>query len=201
MPSTTGYSKQQLEASLGSKQTDLISQDRNLQDRNPRNHKTLLAYFYISINPRSKKYKTFHLNSQPHQFQQFPLVPTDSSPRVPKGIETRSTIQVCKNLPLSRRLVAHSLMSENLPTTYLDPLGPVQNFGWMVNLNKLELIPQQVFNFVGFHFELSQGLVKSTEWRWQALTRKIQIIFSKTVHVPNRSPKTTENRSHKGFFI
>ena len=39
--------------------------------------------------------------------------------------------------------------------------GSVQrSLGWVVNLSKSELVPQQVFNFVGCRFDLSQGLVK-----------------------------------------
>ena len=49
-----------------------------------------------------------------------------------------------------------------------------QELGWVVNLVKSELIHQQVFNFVGYFFDPSQGLVKPTHKRWQTLTQKIQ---------------------------
>ena len=45
--------------------------------------------------------------------------------------------------------------------------------GWVVNMIKSELVPQQVFNFVGYRFDLSQGLVKPTQERWIALSQKI----------------------------
>ena len=58
-------------------------------------------------------------------------------------------------------LVAQPCMLGNLPTTYPDSLRPYAKT-WMVKLSKLELIPLQVFNFVGY-FDLFQGLVKPTK--------------------------------------
>ena len=41
-----------------------------------------------------------------------------------------------------------------------------------------ELVPKQVFNFVGYQFDLKEGKVRPTPERWQALTDKIQSILS-----------------------
>ena len=54
-----------------------------------------------------------------------------------------------------------------------------QKLGWVVTLKKSELVPQQVFNFVGYRFDLSWGLVKPTQEKWQALTLKIGMLMSK----------------------
>ena len=54
-----------------------------------------------------------------------------------------------------------------------------QSLGWVVNLKKSELVPQQEFNFVGYRFDLSWGLVKPTQERWQALTQKIKMLMTK----------------------
>ena len=37
--------------------------------------------------------------------------------------------------------------------------------------------PKQVFNFVGYQFDLKEGKVRPTPERWQALTSKIQTIL------------------------
>ena len=37
---------------------------------------------------------------------------------------------------------------------------------------------QQVFNFIGYQFDLKEGKVRPTEERWQALTHKIKSILS-----------------------
>ena len=51
------------------------------------------------------------------------------------------------------------------------------DLGLVVNLSKSELIPQQVFNFAGYRFGLSQGLVKPTQERWIALSQKVNLLL------------------------
>ena len=41
-----------------------------------------------------------------------------------------------------------------------------QELGWLVNKEKSELAPKQVFNFVGYQFDLKEGKVRPTEERW-----------------------------------
>ena len=41
--------------------------------------------------------------------------------------------------------------------------------GWLVNKEKSELDPNQVFNFVGYQFDLREGKVRPTSECWQAL--------------------------------
>ena len=47
-----------------------------------------------------------------------------------------------------------------------------------MNFNKSELIPQQVFNFVGYCLDFSQGPVKPTQGRGELLTHKIQTLMN-----------------------
>ena len=60
-------------------------------------------------------------------------------------------------------------------------LALCQRLGWVVNLKKLELVPQQVFNFVGYRFDLIKG------------RRKIKVhhvqgqLHGQTIHVPGRT--------------
>ena len=53
-----------------------------------------------------------------------------------------------------------------------------RELGWTVNKEKLELDPKQVFNFVGYQFDLKEGKVRPIPERWQALIDKIQTILS-----------------------
>ena len=48
-----------------------------------------------------------------------------------------------------------------------------QELGWLVNTDKSELEPKQVFNFVGYQFDLRSGRVRPTPDRWQSLQDKI----------------------------
>ena len=49
-----------------------------------------------------------------------------------------------------------------------------QDLGWLVNVEKSELEPKQVFDFVGYQFDLRSGRVRPTPDRWQSLQEKIQ---------------------------
>ena len=49
----------------------------------------------------------------------------------------------------------------------------VTQMGWIVNMEKSELVPQQIFDFVGYRYDLSSGKVCPTQHRWEALTCKV----------------------------
>ena len=53
-----------------------------------------------------------------------------------------------------------------------------RDLSWRVNKEKSELEPKQVFNFVGYQFDLREGRVRPTPERWQTLIDKIQSILS-----------------------
>ena len=53
-----------------------------------------------------------------------------------------------------------------------------QELGWLVKLEKSELEPEQIFNFVGYQFDLKTGWVRPTPDRWQSLQDKIPEILS-----------------------
>ena len=48
-----------------------------------------------------------------------------------------------------------------------------QRLGWLVNLEKSELVPKQIFDFVGYQFNLSSGHVRPIPDRWQNRQDKI----------------------------
>ena len=71
-----------------------------------------------------------------------------------------------------------------------------QELGWLVNKEKSELVPKQVFNFVGYQFNLKEGKVRPTEEHWQALTHTDQYCrFRFTIHVPHRSTHSNRKAS------
>ena len=53
-----------------------------------------------------------------------------------------------------------------------------QELGCLVNLDKSELEPKQIFDFVGYQFDLRAGWVRPTPDRWQNLQDKILEILS-----------------------
>ena len=52
-----------------------------------------------------------------------------------------------------------------------------QDLGWLVNVEKSELEPKQVFDFVGYQFDLRSGQVRTTPDHWQSLQEKIQALL------------------------
>ena len=60
----------------------------------------------------------------------------------------------------------------------LDLMKICQELGWLVNLEKLELEPKQIFDFVGYQSDLRAGRVRPTSDRWQNLQDKILEILS-----------------------
>ena len=66
-----------------------------------------------------------------------------------------------------------------------------QDLGWLVNIEKSELEPKQIFNFVGYQFDLESGRVRPTPDRWQSLQENTGTsfptnLFDKGVHVLDR---------------
>ena len=56
-----------------------------------------------------------------------------------------------------------------------------QSLGWIINQEKSELKPTQVFSFVGYEYHLDSALVKPTQARWLKLQDLILRLKSKPV--------------------
>ena len=68
-----------------------------------------------------------------------------------------------------------------------------QVLGWVVTLQKSELDPQLVFDFVGYQYDFEKCLVKPTPERWEVPNTKKKSVsstklYSEAVHVPKRPP-------------
>ena len=53
--------------------------------------------------------------------------------------------------------------------------------GWLVNLEKSDLYPKQVFDFIGHQFDLKEGKVRPTLDRWQTLKAKIRELITRPI--------------------
>ena len=54
-----------------------------------------------------------------------------------------------------------------------------QELGWVVNFEKSELEPKQIFDFVCYKFDLKCGRVRPTPDRWQNLQQKIMTLLTR----------------------
>ena len=60
-------------------------------------------------------------------------------------------------------------------------LSLIQSLGFIVDHQKSELVPQQRFKFIGYHFSLDQGLVRPTQDRWAKIQNSFNRISKKSV--------------------
>ena len=184
--------EKKMEANLGSESVELIPQYQYFQDGNPGNNPVFLAdrgMGHIAglqqrVFPHSNKSKVMKISEVFPVQSDLPIYssslwPGHGSPRVHqggKGSETYGSIKGYPDPPVPRQQVAESPMPVNLPTTYPYPLGPMPAVGWVVKMKKSELIPQQVFNFVGYRFDLVSGRVLPTQDWWTTLQEKLKFI-------------------------
>ena len=142
------------------------------------------AYFHIPIHSQSRKYMRFHIQGQSYQFKALPFglstAPMEFTvvAKEVKLMALRQGIRIHQYLDdwLVRASTLHTCLQHTQTLVTL-----CQELGWLVNKEKSELTPKQVFNFVGYQFDLKEGKVRPTEERWQALTDKIRSMMSDPV--------------------
>ena len=134
------------------------------------------AYFHIPIQEQSRKYLRFHVQGQTYQFKALPFglstAPLEFTV-VAKEVKLMATFKGIRiHQYLDDWLVRARSHRVCLQHTQ-ELVRTCQNLGWLVNLDKSELEPKQVFDFVGYQFDLEVGRVRPTPDRWQTLQRKI----------------------------
>ena len=142
------------------------------------------AYFHIPIHSQSRKYMRFHIQGRSYQFKALPFG-LSTAP-----MEFTVVAKEVKLMALQKGIRIHQYLDDwlvrasthNTCLQHTQTLVTLcQELGWLVNRKKSELVPQQVFNFVGYQFDLKEGRVRPTEERWQTLTDKIRSILSDPV--------------------
>ena len=142
------------------------------------------AYFHIPIHSQFRKYMRFHVQGCSYQLKALPFG-LSTAP-----MDFRVMAKVVKLMALQRGIKIHQYLDDWLvsPTSHQTCLQHTQTLvalcqelGWLVNKKKSEMDPKQVFNFVGYQFDLKEGKVRPTPECWQALIDKIQIILSSPV--------------------
>ena len=130
------------------------------------------AYLHIPIHPNSRKYLTFCYKSQVFQFTSLPFG-LATAPQVFTMI-----VKEVKLMALSRGLRLHQYLDDWLIRSQSQEEAQVntqavvdltQSLGWIINQEKSELKPTQLFSFVGYKYHLDSALVKPTQERWLKL--------------------------------
>ena len=140
------------------------------------------AYFHIPTQEQSRKYLRFHFQGQTYQFKALPFG-LSTAP-----LEFTVIAKEVKLMAMHKGIRIHQYLDDWLVramsyqvciqhTRVL--LEMCQDLGWVVNREKSELDPKQVFDFVGYQFDLRSGRVRPTPDRWQNLKTKIQAILAR----------------------
>ena len=124
------------------------------------------AYFHIPIQDQSRKYLRFHVEGQTYQFKAFGLSTA--------ALEFTVVAKEVKLMAIHKGIRIHQYLDDWLVRAYClqhtwDLVKMCQDLGWLVNLEKSELEPKKVFDFVGCQFDLRSGRVRPTLDRWQIL--------------------------------
>ena len=134
------------------------------------------AYFHIPIQEQSRKYLRFHVQGQTFQFKALPFG-LSTAP-----MEFTVIAKELKLMAIQKGIRIHQYLDDWLvrAISHWECLQHTQvlvrmrqDLGWMVNTEKSELDPKQIFNFVGYQFDLQSGRVRPTPDRWQNLQGKI----------------------------
>ena len=142
------------------------------------------AYLHIPIHPNSWKYLRFCYKAQVFQFTSLPFG-LATAPQVFTMI-----VKEVKLMALSRGLRIHQYLddwlirSQSQEESQRDTQAVVdltQSLGWIINQEKSELKPTQVFSFVGYEYHLDSALVRPTHERWLKLQDLILRLKSKRV--------------------
>ena len=120
------------------------------------------AYFHIPIHCQSRKYMHFHLQGRSYQFKALPF-----------GLSTAPmdftvVAKEVKLMALQKGIRIHQYLddwlvraSTNTCLQHTQTLVTLcQELGWLVNKEKSELVPKQVFNFVGYQFDLKEDKIR-----------------------------------------
>ena len=140
--------------------------------------------------PQSRKYLRLHLQSQSNQFKAL-LFGLSTFP-----MEFMMVVKRVKLMARNKAIRIHQHLDEWLVRatshqTCLDHTQTLvimcQELGWIVNMEKGELEPKQIVNFIGYQFDLKEGKGRCTSGMLAGLKRKKKSSFSATAPVGSDS--------------
>ena len=122
------------------------------------------AYFHIPIQEQSRKYLRFHVQGQTYQFKALPFGLSTAPMGFTVVAKEVKLMAIHKGIRIHQylgdwlvRARSHQVCLQNTQ----DLIRMCQDLGWLVNLDKSELDPKQVFDFVIYQFNLRSGQVRT----------------------------------------
>ena len=121
------------------------------------------AYLHIPIHPHSRKYLRFCHRSQVFQFTSLPFGLATAPQVFTMIVKEVKLMALSKGLRLHQYLDDWLIRSQSREEALVNTRAVVdltQSLGWIINQEKSELNPTQVFSFVGYEYHLDSALVK-----------------------------------------
>ena len=137
------------------------------------------AYFHVPIAQRSRKYLRFFLFNQTFQFTALPFGLATAPLEFTKVVKEVKLMAQAKGIRIHQYLDDWLLRAPSLELCLQHTqtlLALCRQLGWIINLTKSELVPKQVFNFVGYWFDLITGWVLPTQDRRETLQEKLRFM-------------------------
>ena len=142
------------------------------------------TYLHIPIHPNSRKYLRFCHRLQVFQFTSLPFGLATAPHFFTMFVKEVKLMALSRGLRLHQYLDDWLIRSQSQEEAQVNTQAVVdltQSLGWIINQEKSELKPTQVFSFMGYEYHLDSALVKPTQERWLKLQDLILRLKSKHV--------------------
>ena len=109
------------------------------------------AYFHIPIQEQSRKYLRFYVQGQTYQFKALPFGLSTAPLEFTVVVKEVKLMAIHKGIRIHQYLDDWLVRAESyqICLQHTQELVQIcQNLGWIVNLEKSELEPKQIFNFI-----------------------------------------------------
>ena len=195
LPVSSTQTSPKVEASHRLKQAQHFSTPRKVQNGNSRVHPDFPDSRGVGIVDRSVRRLPTH--PHPPNLKEIPCYKAQvfQFTSLPCGLATAPQVftmivKEVKLMALSRGLRIHQYLDDWLIRSQSQEEAQVntqavvdltQSLGWIINQEKSELKPTQVFSSVGYEYHLDSALVKPTQERWLKLQDLILRLKSKCV--------------------
>ena len=162
------------------------------------------AYFHIPIHSQSRKYMRFHLQSQSYQFKALPFGLSTAPMEITVVAKEITLMALQRGIRIHQyldvwlvRVTSHKTCLQHTRTL----VALCQELGWLVNKEKSELVPKQIFNFIGYQFRFERGQDQTHTRTLAGIGRQDSVntvwsgVSSLAVHVPHRSTHSNRKTS------
>ena len=138
------------------------------------------VYFHISVHTRSRKFLRFHFQNQTYQFRALPFGLSTAPMEFTCVVKEVKLMAQCRGIRIHQYLDDWLILAPTTESCHQGTqslLALCQDLVWIVNLQKSELEPKPVFEFVGYQYDLLHRLVKPNQNCCESILQKVSSIL------------------------